>query len=577
MRLPRVLACLPLAVALVVTTVATTAGPAAAGGCGLARAQSGRNPSYAQVSAAIDAAAQRRRVPPPLLKAIAWKESGWGQFWSDGRAKVSGDCGVGIMQITGGRWDYARLGRDYLYNVDAGAQALAAKMAQSSANVPPSLGSDERRVLENWYRATYRYNGSGPRAEAYVDSVFRYIVTPPDGIRPYSPPVPVNSPKNAIPGYRPTSSYAYVAHLDGRWLSTGGTTRARTTRADLLALHASVTPGRTLEGGQRATVTYAVRNLGWSAWEPSEVSVVTAPGGRQSALVDATWTSASAPTALRATVPTGAVARVSFPVRAALVSASQTVQESFSLAYAGRPLAGVAASSTWTIHQAARPTAEITMAPVFTLEDPASSAATLQLASSDPLPGAGLDWVEISTRVNCDGCAWTTPLRVPPTQHTARLLLNGAGGHDVRVRAVDRAGNYGEWSAARRTVVPRDDSTPDVGFDAGWDAVATPGAWLGGTHTTRRAGAWAETTAEGSRFAIIGATGPDLAELEIWLDGVLTANVAPRSDALIQRQVIWEGTTSPGRHHIRVRVAGTPLLFENPDAPLAVIDAIAAG
>ncbi len=572
MRLPRLVACVPLALALVATSVS----PALASGCSTARAQTGRNPSFAQVSAAIDAAAQRRQVPPSLLKAIAWKESGWQQFWSDGRAKVSGDCGVGIMQITGGSWDYARLGRDYAYNIDAGAQALAAKMSQSSANVPAGLGADDKRVLENWYRGTYRYNGSGARAEGYVDSVFRYIAAPPESIRPYSPPIPVSNPKNVISGYRPTSGHGYVAHLDGRWSSTIGSATGRVTRADLLPMFAATTAGRTLEGGQRATTSYVVRNLGWSAWTPASVSVMTWPAGRESALADGTWTSATTPTALRATVPSGGVARVSFPVQAASVSSSRSVQESFTLAVGGRPLPSAVATSTWQLHPLGRPTAAITASPIYTLEDGGEPAATVQLAASDPSPGAGLDRVEISSRAVCQGCAWTEPVRLAPSTFAARVALRGAGGHDLRVRAVDRAGNYGEWSAAKRVVVPRDNVNSDVAFDANWASSSVAGSWMGSVHTTRRPGATVETTADGTRFAVIGATGPDVAELEVWMDGVLTAVVAPRSDTTQQRQVLWEGNASPGRHTLRVRVAGSALT-DPTTAPVATVDALAAG
>ncbi|HVF19682.1 MAG TPA: transglycosylase SLT domain-containing protein [Mycobacteriales bacterium] len=572
MRLPRLFALVLLVLGLVATSVST----AHASGCGIARAQSGRNPSFAQVSAAIDTAAQRRQVPPPLLKAIAWKESGWGQFWSDGRAKVSGDCGVGIMQLTGGSWDFTRLGRDYVYNIDAGAQALAAKMRQSSANVPPALGRDEPRALENWYRATYRYNGAGSRAEGYVDAVFRYIAAPPESIRPYSPPIRVSNPKSVIPGYRPTSGQGYVARLDGRWVSTAGSATGAVTRADLLPMFASLTPGRTLEGGQRSTVTYAVRNLGWSAWDPSQVTVMTWPAGRESALTDGTWRSPTTPAALARTVPSGAVARLSFPVRAALVPTSRSIGESFALAHAGQPISAVRASSSWTVHPAGRPTAAITAAPTYALEDGAEPGATVGLAASDPSPGAGLARVEISSRLDCDTCAWTAPVHVAPTTAAARVPLRSAGAHDVRVRAVDNAGNYGEWSAAQRVVVPRDDNVAEISYDDGWESVGTAGAWLGGVHTTNRVGASLETSVEGSRLAVVGPTGPNLAELEIWLDGVLAAVVTPRSDTLEQRRVIWETTAAPGRHHLRVRVGGSPL-GDPATAPPAVIDAVAAG
>ena len=109
-------------------------------GCGVGGVR-GRDPGYAAIDAEIDRAAARRKVPPYLLKAIAWHESRWRQFYSDGRVVLSGSCAIGVMQVLPRGWDAGRLASDYRYNVDAGAQMLASKMSASSANVPSSLGS----------------------------------------------------------------------------------------------------------------------------------------------------------------------------------------------------------------------------------------------------------------------------------------------------------------------------------------------------------------------------------------------------------------------------------------------------
>jgi len=579
MRLRTVVLSALLAIGLTGTVVT----PALASGCSIARAQSGRNPSFAQVSAAIDAAGHRRQVPPPLLKAIAWKESGWGQFRSDGRAKVSGDCGIGIMQLTGGNWDFRRLGADYVYNIDAGAQALAAKMSASSANVPAALGSDERRVMENWYRATYRYNGAGYRAEGYADTVFSLVVTPPSSIRPYSPAVPLNSPKAVFPGYRPTSAHSYVARLDGRWVTTAGTFTGRMTRADLLPMYPVSSAGRTLEGGQRSSASYAVRNLGYSAWDPGQVTVATWPAGRPSALADQTWRSAANAIPLPELVRPGSVARVYFPVTASVGDSSRSVTESFTLAHSGAPLSTGVATSTWSLHPAAAPTADITAAPTYATEGGADSAATLQLAAADPTPGSGLNRVEISSRAACAECMWTVPVRASRDATSARVPLTGAGAHEVRVRAVDNAGHFSEWSAPRPVVVPRDDAAPELVYGEGWQVQAVDGTWLGSVHSSSQPGATVSTSAEATRFAVVGTTTPDAADLEIWLDGVLVSTISPRSDAVVHRQVLWSGEAAPQLSHtLTVRLAGTPpgdAALASPregESPRALIDAIAA-
>jgi hypothetical protein len=253
------------------------------------------------------------------------------------------------------------------------------------------------------------------------------------------------------------------------------------------------------------------------------------------------------------------VARISFPVRAAAVGSSRTVAERFALSYGGRPLASGTAGSTWTLHPVGAPTADITSAPVYALEDGSSPAATVQVRAGDPSPGAGLNRVEITSRLACDLCAWSTPTSSAPGVTTARVLLGGAGAHEVRVRAVDNAGHYGEWSPPRRVIVPRDDATSDVVFDGAWGGVNAADSWLGTVHSTSTPGASVETVAEASQLAVVGATGPDLAELEVWVDGVLVAVVAPRSEVLTQRRVLWEAPVAPGRHRLMVRVAGSAL------------------
>ena len=96
-------------------------------------------------------------IPPTLLKAIGWIESGQTQAagpvpWSAvGPALISFDCGHGIMQITSGMTSPADGGwpsrqqtlvaTDYLYNVGRGAAILADKW-NASPEYRPIAGTD---------------------------------------------------------------------------------------------------------------------------------------------------------------------------------------------------------------------------------------------------------------------------------------------------------------------------------------------------------------------------------------------------------------------------------------------------
>jgi len=105
------------------------------------------------------------RVPCILLKAIGYTESVWKQFVADygqtGPTLISFDCGYGIMQITsymsgGGGFDPPRVAAEPTYNIGTGARILIQKW-----NVVPFIGENDPWVAEEWYYATWAYNGWG--------------------------------------------------------------------------------------------------------------------------------------------------------------------------------------------------------------------------------------------------------------------------------------------------------------------------------------------------------------------------------------------------------------------------------
>ena len=107
-------------------------------------------------------------VPPVILKAIAWTESGWQQFNSDSLPLLSPDYGYGAMQITSGMAGaagmdgalplstQARVGGDYLFNI-----AYAARMLAENFKLMPQINNGDPTRLEDWYYAIWAYNGWG--------------------------------------------------------------------------------------------------------------------------------------------------------------------------------------------------------------------------------------------------------------------------------------------------------------------------------------------------------------------------------------------------------------------------------
>ena len=91
-------------------------------------AYTGTNPSLSDNRAKIVAAGKRHRIPPHLLFGIAFRESGWAQYGSDGHTKFHWEpadaagrhqIGVGIMQITvyPEDADFAKLCTDIDWNI----------------------------------------------------------------------------------------------------------------------------------------------------------------------------------------------------------------------------------------------------------------------------------------------------------------------------------------------------------------------------------------------------------------------------------------------------------------------------
>lgn len=109
--------------------------------------------------------------PCQLMKAIAMQESGWKQFCvpdtpasqvgQPERTIVSFDCGYGVGQVTSGMhvgetpsFDRQRVAGDAVYNLATGTLILRDKWAAT-----PCVGDNDPDVVEDWYTATWAYNG----------------------------------------------------------------------------------------------------------------------------------------------------------------------------------------------------------------------------------------------------------------------------------------------------------------------------------------------------------------------------------------------------------------------------------
>lgn len=184
--------------------------------------------TYEEVGERLDYWANRYNIPPAILKAVAWMESGWRQFDGSGQPLMGGDgVGIGIMQVSSydpnNPEEVNRLKTDIDYNIERGAQLLNQKW-----RAYPKIGNGDRNVLENWYFAVWGYNGwnsvnnpnnpDGKQGMAYQDIVFDLLgqkynsaITyvpgatklPQESLPPVEPPsleTVWDTPQNAHPG-----------------------------------------------------------------------------------------------------------------------------------------------------------------------------------------------------------------------------------------------------------------------------------------------------------------------------------------------------------------------------------------
>ncbi len=144
-----------------------------------------KNPPFQTINTMLTEAAIRNDIPPEVVKAVAFEESGWRQFTDKGQPLISSDGGIGIMQITNKtELNQGRLKTDIKYNIEEGVKILSANYNRK--DLPKIKGAD-RKVIENWYFPVMAYNGTKPEnsplyqatgkrnTSAYQEKVFKKI------------------------------------------------------------------------------------------------------------------------------------------------------------------------------------------------------------------------------------------------------------------------------------------------------------------------------------------------------------------------------------------------------------------
>jgi hypothetical protein len=130
--------------------------------------------------------ANKKGIPPEILKGIARAESEMMQFNADGTPFISSDGGIGIMQLTlsseemeARGIDAEALKWDTRYNIEIGADILLEKWNLRL----PEVNNHDQSHIEDWYFSVMAYNGLSKRNDPtldheempYQERVFQYI------------------------------------------------------------------------------------------------------------------------------------------------------------------------------------------------------------------------------------------------------------------------------------------------------------------------------------------------------------------------------------------------------------------
>jgi len=178
------------------------------------------NPTRQNVSDEILCLAKEYNIPPVIIQAIAFKESGWDQIRNGSvvtNHEPDGREGIGIMQVTKcppkpkpdtgvssctgsiSQAAYNQLKNDWRHNLAVGIETLNSKWKTQNSFVGNSLNAIDKGILENWYYPVMWYNGEGKRAETYVADAFSRMENSPAHLTGYWDDVTdINNPTKVV-------------------------------------------------------------------------------------------------------------------------------------------------------------------------------------------------------------------------------------------------------------------------------------------------------------------------------------------------------------------------------------------
>ncbi|RSK28679.1 hypothetical protein EJF36_18395 [Bacillus sp. HMF5848] len=123
-------------------------------------------PTMKETKELLHAAALKYNIPPEIIKALAYVETGMKHFNEQGELIVSEDGRIGMMQVPASTLteaesraisiDSQMLATDINYNIDIAAKLLNLKWESGTL---PTIANQNKNTIEHWYFVLMSYNG----------------------------------------------------------------------------------------------------------------------------------------------------------------------------------------------------------------------------------------------------------------------------------------------------------------------------------------------------------------------------------------------------------------------------------
>lgn len=183
--------------------------------------------------------------------------------------------------------------------------------------------------------------------------------------------------------------------------------------------------------------------------------------------------------------------------------------------------------------------------------------ASVAWSGADEGGGSGLAAFEVQAAPG--GGAWAGVATGGSLATSVATTLAAGASTEYRVRAVDRAGNAGAWTAGGQVTgaLVQEDAAA-VTYGGTWTTVTDAALSGGAGRWASTAGASATITVTGGSVALVTTRGPGRGAVDLYVDGTLVGRLDTYAKTTTHRVQAWSRSwATPGDHTIRLVVVGT--------------------